>query len=319
MEVHPFTRYELDQHAVYPLIVSVTSLRCPQLLCIAYFLCISQSTIKPFGGLLLGHKAAFHFVLLRQDDIDRLVEHPKILRDQIIIDFSRLQGLRTHEIATERWSNVSPENGFISVWDSKKHVPVLLPLHWRLAEQLMRLKEETAPSDNDWIIRPLPNVNVKKSAWGKPISNDAIHDVVKGIARDAGIFEWRRYNSTLLRAYFAADWVRQRRSLKMLQYMMRHNSLAMTFRYVSKILFWSELEREFDRVQQIPVERRMKKLSVNEMLERPMAKQCLRCPAVSVCKYVDEAVQSEWAEGCRFFRQIVEKALETKMMAVQQT
>jgi len=267
----------------------------------------------------LGHNAAFHFVLLRQDDIDRLVEHPKSLRDQIIIDCSRLQGLRTHEIATERWSNVDLDNGFISVLDSKKRVPVMLPLHWRLAEQLMRLKEEMEPIKDDWIIRPSPNVNVKRSAWGKPISNDAIHDVVKGYAMESGIFDWRRYNSTLLRAYFAADWVRQKRNLKMLQFMMRHNSLAMTFRYVGKILFWSELQREFDRVQRNPNQkRRMKKLNVSEMLENPIARQCLKCPAVSVCKYADEAVQNEYADGCRFFREIVEKAKETKLRGVLQ-
>jgi len=267
----------------------------------------------------MSHNAAFNFVLLRQDDIKKLVEYPKILRDQIIIDFSRLQALRTHEIATERWENVDLENGFIHVLDSKKRVWVLLPLHWCLAEQLMEYKEEVAPAEDDWIIKPLPSVNVKKSAWGKPISNEAIANVVKGYAREAEVFDWRRYNPTLLRAYFAAEWVRRKRSLKMLQLMMRHNSLSTTIGYVSKIVFWDELEAEFDRVQRIPTERRMKKLSFSEMLERPMAKQCLRCPAVSVCKYVDEAVQSEWAEGCRFFRQIVKKALETKLQVVQQT
>lgn len=266
----------------------------------------------------MSHRAAFNFVVLREDDIKRLVEIPKILRDRVIIDFSRLQALRTHEIATERWADVDLENGFIHVLDSKKRIRILLPLHWRLAELLMEYKEEIVPYEDDWIVKPLPSVNVKKSALGKPISNEAIANVVKWYAREAGIFDWIRYNPTLLRAYFAADWVRRKRNLKMLQLMMRHNSLSTTIHYVSKILFWSELKREFDRVQRIPVERRMKKLSVSEMLERPMAKQCLSCPAVSVCKYVDEAVQSEWAEGCRFFHQIVKKALETKLQGIQQ-
>lgn len=270
------------------------------------------------GGSVLSHRAAFNFVVLRQDDIESLVEHPKILRDQIVIDFSRLQALRTGEIATERWKDVNLELGFISVLDSKKRVPILLPLHWRLAELLMEYKEEIVPAEDDWIVKPLPSVNVKKSAWGKPISNEAIANVVKWYAREAGIFDWIRYNPTLLRAYFAADWVRRKRNLKMLQLMMRHNNLITTMHYVSKIVFWGELEAEFDRVQRNPSERRMKKLSVSEMLERPMAKQCLSCPAVSVCKYVDEAVQSEWADGCRFFKEIVEKLSETKMREVLQ-
>jgi len=247
--------------------------------------------------------------------MDKLVAHPKTLRDQIIIDFSRLQGLRTHEITTLQWSVLNLENGFIYVLDSKKRVRVLLPLHWRLAEQLQILKEETCPDEDDWIIRPAEGVNIKRSAWGKPISNDAVHDVVKRVARDAGIFDWSRYNSTLLRAYFAADWVRQKRSLKMLQYMMRHNSLAMTFRYVSKILFWSELEREFSRIQESNIDKRLKNLSVAELSESSVAKQCLRCPAVKVCKYVDKAVQNKYADGCRYFHEIVEKVKETKIAA----
>jgi hypothetical protein len=94
--------------------------------------------------------------------------------------------------------------------------------------------------------------------------------------------------------------------------MMRHNSLSMTFRYVSKILFWSEIMREFDRIHQ-KQGRRMKKLTVKEMLENPVARQCLMCPAVSVCRYADEAVHNEFAEGCRFFRQILEKAKQAKL------
>jgi len=274
--------------------------------------------LRPFGGLSVNHRPVFNFVVLRKDDIEKLVEHPKILRDQIIIDFSRLQALRTHEIATERWENVDLENSYIHVLDSKKRVRIMLPLHWHLAELLIRYKEQITPAEDDWIVKPLPSVNVKKSAWGKPISNEAIQNVVKGYAKEAEIFDWRRYNPTLLRAYFAAEWVRQKRSLKMLQLMMRHNSLSTTIRYVSKIVFWRELEAEFDSVQRIPTERRLKKLNFSEMLERPIAKQCLQCPANSVCKYIDEAVQSEWAEGCRFFPEIVKKMLETKIQGIRQ-
>jgi len=303
----------MDRHTI----VSVVSLHYPPLLSTNYLLDISLIIIRHFGGIFLSHKAAFRFVLLRQQDINKLIAHPKTLRDQIIIDFSRLQGLRTHEITTLQWNNISVENGFIYMLDSKKHVRVLLPLHWHLAEQLQIHKEETSPDEDDWIIRPAEGVNIKKSAWGKPISNDTIHDVVKRTAKEAGIFDWRRYNSTLLRAYFAADWYRKGRSLKILQYMMRHNNLAMTFRYVSKILFWSEVSREFDRVQND--RRTEKKLSIKEILESPVARQCLECPAVQVCKYTDEAIHNEYADGCRFFREIVKKAQRIKLSEVVQT
>ena len=255
----------------------------------------------------------FNFILLRQEDIDRLIDYPKILRDQIIIDFSRLQGFRTKEIAVTRWQDINLEDGFVRVSDSKKQISVLLPLHWMLGKQLMKLKEEQNPKENDYIIQHLPEVNVPSSSVGKPFSNNTIRNIVKDYAHEAGIFDWNRYNPTLLRAYFAANWYRKGRSLKMLQYMMRHNSLHVTFRYVGKILFWSEISREFDRVQND--RRTEKKLNINEILEHPVARQCLQCPAVKVCKYVDKAIHNEYADGCKYFREIVEKVKETKIAA----
>jgi len=263
----------------------------------------------------LSHTVIFNFIILRQEDIQRLVEYPKILRDQIIIDFSRLQGFRTKEIAVTRWQDINLEDGFIRVSDSKKQISVLLPLHWHLTEQLMRHKQEQHPRENDYVISHLPEVNIPSSSVGKPFNNNTIRNIVKDYAREAGIYDWQRYNPTLLRAYFAADWFRQRRSLKMLQYMMRHNNLQVTFRYVSKILFWSEIQREFERVQESNIDKRLKNLSVAELLESSVAKQCLRCPAVKVCKYVDEAIHNEYADGCRYFREIVEKVKETKIAA----
>ncbi len=155
------------------------------------------------------------------------------------------------------------------------------------------------------IIRPLPDVNIKKSALGKPISNSAIEQVIKGYARDVNIRNWRNYNPTLLRAYFAAEWVSQKRSLKILQVFMRHNELSTTMRYVSRIIFCEEMQGEFDRIQTGPFEKLMEKPSLNKMLESPIVRQCMKCPARLVCRHADEAVQSEWATGCRFYPKIM--------------
>lgn len=263
------------------------------------------------------HRPLFNVVVVNREDILTLAEHPKILRDQVIIDLPRLQGFRTGEVAALRWEYVNEAERWIYVENSKKHHLFALPLNWRLARLIARLRRREGMPQKGFVINPLPTVNVKESARGKPISNTAIEDVVKDCARESKIFNWNKYNPTLLRASFAAEWFRQKRNLKMLQAMMRHNSLAMTMRYVSKIIFWEDLNAEFDRIQRIPAQGRLKKSEIIEMLDSPVAKQCMKCPARLVCRHVDEAVQSEWAEGCRFYPKIMEEFLA--MMELPQT
>lgn len=258
---------------------------------------------------MVTHRPLFNVIVLVQRDIQKLVQHPKILRDQLIIELPRLQAFRTREIATLRWELVNEDDRWIYVENSKKDHLFPLPLQWQLAPLLKQFRQEMGQPKNGWVIRPLPTVNVKKSALGKPISNTAIEGVVKEYAREAGIFNWKSYTPTLLRAYFAAEWFRQKRNLKMLQTMMRHNELPTTMHYVSRIVFWEDLEAEFDRIQRIPTIRSVKKSELTKTLDNPMASTCLKCPARFVCKHIDEAMESEWAESCRFYPKIVEEML----------
>lgn len=267
----------------------------------------------------MSHRALFNMVLLHRSDIQKLLQQPKILRDQIIVDLPTLEAFRTGEIAALDWQHVNEAERWIYVTNSKKDHLYPVPLDWQLAQRLKRFRQECGEPQYGGVIRPLPSVNVKRSAWGKPISNQAIEDVVKFYAREAGIFNWNQYNPTLLRAYFAAEWVSQKRSWKMLQTIMRHNSLSTTMRYATRIIFWEDLRTEFDRIQRIPTDRRLKKSNLLEMLENPMAKQCMKCAARLVCRHVDEAVQSEWAEGCRFYPKIMEEFLAQTTPGVQQT
>jgi integrase len=209
------------------------------------------------GEQMMAHKPVFNFIVLRKEDIKKVVNHPKHIRDQIIIDLSRLQGFRTREIATLRWSHINFEDGSIWVFDSKKHVFIPLPLDWRLAQLLSKYKAEVEPSEDDFVVQGTKNV----SNPNKPISNQAIEHIVKQRAKEAGVFNWDHYNPTLFRAYFAAIWIRAepRRSLKMLQVFMRHNDLPTTMWYVGRIVFWKEIAEEFDRFQQIPIEMKIEK------------------------------------------------------------
>lgn len=267
----------------------------------------------------MSHRPLFNVILLHRSDIQKLLQQPKILRDQIIIDLPTLEAFRTGEIAALNWQHVNEADGWVYVTNSKKNHLYPVPLDWQLAQLLAQFRQECGEPQKGSVIKPLPSVNVKKTAWGKPISNTAIEGVFKFYAKEAGIVNWNQYNPTLLRAYFAAEWVSQKRSWKMLQTIMRHNSLSTTMQYVTRIIFWEDLQAEFDRIQRIPTDRRLKKSNVLEMLENPMAKQCMKCPARFVCKHVGEAVQSEWAEGCRFYPKIMEEFLAQTVKEEQRT
>lgn len=255
------------------------------------------------------HAPIFNAIIMHRANIERLVTQPKNLRDQIVIDLPRLQGFRTGEVASLRWEYVDYDREQITVMDSKKHVLVPLPLDWRLAQLLEKYRK---PSQSEgWVIRPLESWNIKHSD-DKPITSDTLQNVVKWYAKEAGIPDWKRYNPTLLRAFFAANWVSEKRSLKVLQMIMRHNELGTTLHYVGRIVFWEDLEAEFHRIQRVPKKTREVEKTVSKILENPVAKQCIACPANIVCKHVGEAAVSEWATGCRLYPKIMKRIEQLK-------
>lgn len=250
---------------------------------------VENKAFAPSGNVIILHKR----------NIEKALEQPTLVRDQLIQDLAAFMGLRTREITTLRWENVNLGDGYLYVLDSKKHNLHPLPIDWRVAELLAKHMKEAEDPTQGWVLRPSPGP-IKRSAIGKPLSNTRIQYLVKYYAREAGIPNWQQYNPRLFRCFFAKIWVTEKRDVKILQTLMRHSDLTMTMRYVSRIVFWEDVEREFDRVQTGPFERRLKKLN----LDSPVVRQCLNCPARHVCKYIDQAVESEWATGCRFYVQI---------------
>lgn len=261
------------------------------------------------------HNATLNAIIIHRANIEKLVARKKNVRDQLIIDLPRLQGFRTGEVSTLRWEYVDFNREQITVLDSKKHILVTLPLHWRVARLLEKYRRKS--KSDGWVIRPLESWNIKHND-DKPITSDTLQNVVKWYAEEAGIPDWHRYNPTLLRAYFAADWVSEKRSLKILQTLMRHNDLPTTLHYVGRIVFWEDMEAEFHRIQRVPKPQRRTEKTVSKILENPVAKQCMNCPANIVCKHVGEAVASEWATGCRLYPKILKRVSALKISEVIQ-
>jgi hypothetical protein len=93
----------------------------------------------------------------------------------------------------------------------------------------------------------------------------------------------------MLREYFAANWAHtERKSLPTLQQILRHKSLETTQIYINKLVFFEDVQAEFDGVRNGPL----------------MAESvCEGCSVVSVCKY---APLPDCVEGCRFKPKIKE-------------
>lgn len=242
-------------------------------------------------------------IILRREDFMRLFRQPKILRDEVIFELGRGMGLRTGEMSTTRCERVNLDDGLIYVRDSKNYHIYPLPINLRIAELVDKYMDGRK---DGWLLRPLETAKVPK-ARDKPLSTQAIRNIVKHYAREADIPNWQEYQPRLLRCWFAADWVLRGGNLEVLRRILRHKNLAYTQIYVSRLVFWEDIQAEYSRIHALPIERRDEKKLTLEMLSSPIAQQCKECAARSVCKHVDEAINSEWASGCKFYPQIMEE------------
>ncbi len=138
-------------------------------------------------------------IVLRKSDITRLVDYPKPLRDQLIIELARTMGLRTGEISTLRWEHIDLAEMMCYIRDSKRKSLYPIPLAWQV-ERLIRAKMKGPPRfnpDQGFVIRPFSSKGVRFSAIGKPFNNKGIQNIVKQYAKLSGIIDWRRYTPRL--------------------------------------------------------------------------------------------------------------------------
>jgi integrase len=187
-------------------------------------------------------------------------------------------GLRTGEIASFRIENIDFDTRSFRVLDSKQKVLYPLPLDvvtLQLIQDLIweRLEGYVFTRARSW----------KHVKEGMPLSVQEIWHIIHAIGLDAGV---EGFKPRMLREYFAANWAHtERKSLPTLQQILRHKSLETTQVYINKLVFFEDVQREFDGVRNGPL----------------MAESvCKGCSVVSVCKY---APLPSCVEGCRFRQQ----------------
>jgi hypothetical protein len=154
-------------------------------------------------------------------------------------------------------------------------------------------------------------VFTQKRSWthlkeGEPLTLSTVWVRVRTIAASAGV---RGFNPRRFRQYFAAEWSLQKRSLELLRRILRHKSLAYTQFYLSKLIFWEDLQSEYERFQDGPfvggVVPEPRQVGVAEPLLNGI---CSVCGSLSVCKYADR--MPSWATGCRFHVPTIGKSEE---------
>jgi hypothetical protein len=136
-----------------------------------------------------------------------------------------------------------------------------------------------------------------------PLHSATIEKRIRKIARQAGVAE---FTPRLLRHYFAAEWHRQGGSLELLRRILRHKSLAYTQYYLSRLIFFEDLQGEYEKLQAGPIinEAYAPKLPPQmQMTQSALSKVCSSCGNLSICKLVDQ--MPSWATGCQHYRKKV--------------
>jgi hypothetical protein len=91
-----------------------------------------------------------------------------------------------------------------------------------------------------------------RTRQNQPLSIHDIWHVAHDTAEAAGV---QNFCPRILRQYFAANWaLREKKSLVVLQAIMRHRSLAVTSIYIAHLTFWEDLQKEYEIIQNGPFE-----------------------------------------------------------------
>jgi integrase len=260
----------------------------------------SQLIFYPTNGA--GHEMFYpsqELVMLRRADFHRLHDYALVhapLRDFCIIRVPMKCGLRPGEVRCLRWEQVDFKGLTLNVVDSKKYEVFPIPMDVVTADYLRQLQEKVG---GHWVFPHDPESGWKR--WTTCLTDDALDKVVKKWARLAGCQDWKRMTLYLLRHFFAANWVypsngKRSGNLHTLSRILRHKSLAYTQVYLSRLVFYEDLQAEYNRFQMGPF---APEQPTNEFFNR----FCRFCDHQPTCRFVDEAVSATWAEGCRYFKQ----------------
>ena len=254
-------------------------------------------------------------IILQRSEFQKLFHHIRQhepLRNQLIILFPSKMGLRTREMRTLQWRDINIADGRVTIQNSKSKHFYPIPLSLEIAEAL----EEYQRGHEGYVLRRLRGYSYSHLKAGKPITNVIIWKTWHKAARRAGLSNPRLYTPRLGRHYFAAKSTfhpnpNKRLNLETIRRILRHKNLAYTQVYLSRLVFFEDIQADYDRVHNLPIKQDVNKMYSLEMEESgrvELREECLTCPAQSVCKYKELLAQVPVAGPCRRRPQIVKLA-----------
>lgn len=252
-------------------------------------------------------------IILVRKQFKQLLHHSnneEPLRNQLIIDLPTQMGLRTKEIRMAHWEDADIDTGRLTIQNSKSHHLYPIPIPYEIAEKLATYcKHESIREKKGFILRRLLGCGYSHLKKGVPLRNETIWKTWHSVAQRAGIRHAELYTPRLGRHYFAAMWIKAHGNIEALRRILRHKSLAYTQIYLSRLVFFEDVQAEYNRIHNIPqIKGENRKLYSPEYEQVQLCEECLTCPAMRVCKYKEKFSQDEAASGCRFRLLIEERA-----------
>ncbi|MEM3617925.1 MAG: site-specific integrase [Candidatus Bathyarchaeia archaeon] len=244
-------------------------------------------------------------IVIRRADVMRVHDYARqncCLRDYLLIRLPMKIGLRTGEIVSLRVENIDFNSRSFHVLDSKqkKLYPLPLdPITLELIKQLINGKTEGYV-----FTRTVYSRSWSHKKADKPLHVTTVETVVKKTAEKAGV---KRFTPRVLRHFFAAEWHRAGKSLELLRRILRHKSLAYTQIYLARLVFFEDIQREYESLQAGPLGMGFEPSQPTQLVaaEALTPQVCRSCVNMSICKLADK--MPEWATGCRFHKPALER------------
>jgi hypothetical protein len=187
-------------------------------------------------------------IIIKRSDVERVHDYARehaCLRDFLLIRLPMKIGLRNSEIRTLRIENINFHERSFKVLDSKKYELFPLPLDvltLQLIQDLIGTRRE------GYVFTHQGSYTHVKA--DQPLSRVEIWQIIHDTAEKVGI---KGFNPRILRHYFAAHWIFVlKKSLVVLQRLLRHKNLTVTTIYVSKLSFFEDIQIAYEEIQNGP-------------------------------------------------------------------
>lgn len=188
---------------------------------------------EEFGSKLIVHRRY----------MEKLLSSPLLkLRNLIILELSALNGFRGGEVLTVRVEDIDFENEVLFVLDSKKHKRIPLPLDPTLGSHLEKYMRDNNLTSG-YLLQKFPAGRPSKEPT--PLMNiKTIEEIWKRSCKRVGIPIVMK--PTIGRAYFACmEHFYYGASAVEVQFLLRHNSLLTTVKYLNMIVDFEDRKNRF--------------------------------------------------------------------------